>query len=75
LGFALFADAAAALEEFDDLLQAKGDDQTHADGDEVEEHVVGSEHGSVGSWYSRLTVVVDVVAGHGVQGIWRWNRV
>jgi len=37
-GFALFADAAAALKEFDELLQTEGDDEAHADGDEVEEH-------------------------------------
>jgi hypothetical protein len=32
------ADAAAALEELDDLLQAEGDDEADADGDEVNEH-------------------------------------
>ena len=30
--------AAAALEELDELLQAKGDDEADADGDEVNEH-------------------------------------
>ena len=30
--------AATAQEEFDDLLQTEGDDEAHADGDEVNEH-------------------------------------
>jgi len=34
---ALFANAATALEELDDLLQTEGDDEADADGDEVEE--------------------------------------
>jgi len=37
--------AAAALEELDDLLQAKGDDEADADGDEVNEH--GTPNGSL----------------------------
>lgn len=33
-----FANPATALEEFDDLLQAEGDDEADADGDEVDKH-------------------------------------
>ena len=43
------ARAAATQKEVDDLLEAEGDDQADADGDEVEEHVIGPEH-SVRSW-------------------------
>ena len=43
-GGLLLARAAATQKEIDDLLQAEGDDQANADGDEVEEHVVGIEH-------------------------------
>ena len=38
LGGPCLADAPAALEELDKLLQAKGDDEADADGDEVDEH-------------------------------------
>jgi hypothetical protein len=38
------ARAAATQKEVDDLLEAEGDDQADADGDEVEKHVVGIEH-------------------------------
>ena len=53
----MFARAAATQEEINNLLQAEGDDQADADGDEVEVHVVGSEHGGVRSWYRRFAKV------------------
>jgi len=37
-GFFGAANAAAALEELDKLLQAEGDDEADADGDEMNEH-------------------------------------
>ena len=46
------ADATAALEEFDDLLQTEGDDEADADGDEVDEHgdmVLGGDYFVSGS--------------------------
>ena len=51
----MFANVATAKEEINDLLQAEGDDQADADGDEVEEHVIGIEHAGVGQWYRRFT--------------------
>jgi hypothetical protein len=59
-GGLLFTFSATTQEEIDDLLQAEGDDQANADRDEVEKHVVGSEHRGVRSWYRRFSIPLAV---------------
>jgi hypothetical protein len=43
-GFARLPLAVAALEEFDDLQEAEGDDEPKAERDQVDEHGLAAEH-------------------------------
>jgi hypothetical protein len=61
------AGSAAAQEQVDDLLEAEGDDQADADGDEVEEHIVGTEHEICGHGIADRVRGVEGLGRGGVQ--------